>query len=57
MVLIVGSDIVSTNDITSLDTLFAKYPHLLTDAQTLAAKKPRVVRPQGVYYVRQKVGM
>ena len=54
MVVIVGSEIIPSRDIPSLDFFYAKFPNLLRHATELAGKKPKLVPPEGVLYVRQK---
>ncbi len=55
MVLTVGGQRLTNDDISSLDRLYSSHPTLLNGARRLAATKKKLVPPDGVLYARQKV--
>ena len=55
MVLVIDGDV--PNSIESLPAFYEKYPNLLENATKLASIKPKTIRPEGVLYARQKVGV
>ena len=42
-------------DAASVDSIFEAHPRLQSEAEALAAKKKKYVKPDGVLYARQKV--
>ena len=56
MVVVVDNvPVLNASALQSPDSLYEAFPSLLADAEALAATKPKMPRPDGVLYARQKV--